>query len=114
MARDFSNLNTRIQILGTKPNEGPEPGEEIEGILHECWAGVESVRFRDFEQAKANNTLSDINIFIRDTRGSFVPTNKHSLIILDSMYEGRLYNIKDVQPDLKEKQFITIVAGMVT
>lgn len=111
--RDANELNTRIQIIGMKPSEGPEPGEEIEDVLYECWAGIETVWFRDFEQAKANNTLSDINVFIRDTRGSFVPDNKQSLKILDSMYEGRLYNIKGVQPDIKDKRFVTLIAGLV-
>ncbi|MBZ5203201.1 phage head closure protein [Planomicrobium chinense] len=110
---NVNQLNTRIQIIGMKASEGPEVGEEIEQVVHECWARIDTVRFRDMEQAKANNTLSDINFTIRDTRRGFIPTNKHSINVLDPMYENRLYNIKSVQPNMTDKRFVTLIAGLV-
>lgn len=112
--RSLNDLTTRILIHGMKPSDGPEAGEEESGIVYECWAGIDAVRMRDYEQAKANNTMEDLNLFIRDTRGTFIPTNKHTISILDQLYEGRMYNIKSVQPDLQNKRFITIVVGLVT
>jgi len=96
------------------PTEGPEAGEEESGVVYECWAGIDTVWQRDFEQAKANGTLEDITVFIRDTRGTFVPTDKHSVIVLDSLYTGKLFNVKAVQPDLKDKRFITMVLQVIS
>lgn len=112
MARSLNDLDTRIQILGLQPNDGPEAGEEVFGVVYECWAGVVNVRMIDREQAKANNTLEDLNIFIRDPRGDFSPNNKQAITILDTQYENKTYNIKSVQPNLADRRFIDIVAGL--
>ncbi|MFD9626977.1 phage head-tail adapter protein, partial [Peribacillus muralis] len=65
----------------------------------------------DMEMAKSNGTLSDITITIRDPQADYIPTNKHILFIDNDMYQER-YNIKHVQPDLQNKEFIKIVAGL--
>lgn len=112
MARSLNDLDTRIQILGLQPNDGPEAGEEVFGVVYECWAGVDNVRMSDREQAKANNTLEDLNIYIRDPRSDFKPDNKQAVKILDTQYEGKVYNVKSVQPNLSDRQFIDIVIGL--
>lgn len=109
--RSLNELTTRIQIHGMMPNDGPEAGEEVSGVVYECWAGVDNVWMKDHEQAKANGTLEDLNLFIRDTRGTFIPTNTHAISILNPLYEGKMYDVKSVQPDMKDRRFITIVAG---
>lgn len=109
--RSLNDLNTRIQFLGMQPNDGPEAGEEVSGVVYECWASVDTVWMKDREQAKTNGTLEDLNLFIRDTRGTFIPSNTHSINILSPLYEGRVYDVKSVQPDLKDRHFIDIVAG---
>lgn len=110
----IGELNTRMQFHGMIPSEGPEAGEETGGVLYECWGGVTTVRMRDQEQAKTNGTLDDLTVFIRDTRGSFVPTNKQSVSILDPLFEGKMYNVKAVQPNVRDKRFIDIVLGLVS
>jgi hypothetical protein len=112
MKREFSNLKTRVSFYEFAPKVGPEPGESEIRILHECWAGVETVWLKDLEQAKSNGTTEDLTIFIRDTRGEFIPHNNQYIGINDEAYKGKRYNIKAVQPDLQDKRFLTIVAGL--
>ncbi|MFD9629013.1 phage head-tail adapter protein, partial [Peribacillus muralis] len=66
----------------------------------------------DMEMAKSNGTLSDITITIRDPQADYIPTNKHVLSIDDARYRDKKYNIIHVQPDLQNKSFIKIVAGL--
>lgn len=112
MIRDINELNTRVTFYKFSPNDGPEPGEEEMQVLHSCWASVEKVRARDLEQAKANDTLEDVTIIIRDSRMDYVPRNSHYVGIDDGRYFGKRYNIKTYQPDLKDKRFMTIIAEM--
>lgn len=104
------DLRTLVRFFEYQPSLGPEPGEEQKAILHECFARIDEVWSRDLEQAKANNTLSDLTITIRDTHGEFVPSNKHRVEIDLLPYKGHHYNIKDVQPDAQNRDFIKVIA----
>lgn len=106
------DLRTPIKFYGYVENEGPEPGESEKEILYETWAKVENVWLKDLEIAKANGTLSDITVMIRDPLANYIPNIKHYLSIDAPEYQDRRYNIKHVQPDMQNKQFITIVAGL--
>ncbi len=107
------HLRTPIIFYEYKPNDGPEPGESEDYILYKAWAKVDNVWLKDLEIAKSNGTLSDVTITIRDPQDDYIPTNKHFLSIADLSYQDKRYNVKHVQPDLQNKQFITIVAGLV-
>jgi len=106
------DLRTWISFYEYAPNEGPEPGESEKKVLYECWAKVDRVWMRDFEQAKSTDTLSDVTITIRDAGATYRPSNKHYLEINAIDYEGMRYNIKDVQPDMQHHDFTTIIAGL--
>jgi|SRR5690625_717641 len=106
-------LRTPVVFYEYEPNKGPEPGEKAKKIIYQTWAKIDRVWLRDIEQAKANNTLSDLTITIRDPLGDYRPSNKHYLEIQAMDYEGSHYNIKSVQPDMQQKDFITIIAGLV-
>lgn len=107
-------LRTRVTFFEFAPNDGPIPGEKKEKILYETWAKVDEVWTKDIELAKANGTLSDLTIHIRDTHGEYTPTNKHYIKIHAPEYEDLNYNIKQVMPDLQYRDFIKIVAGVST
>lgn len=105
-------LRTPIRFYEAKPNKGPLPGEFIEKTLYRCMCKVDRVWLKDLELAKSNGTLSDITITIRDPQDDYRPTNRHYLEIEDRDYEGLVYNIVTAQPNLQDRRFIDIVAGV--
>ncbi|MGG0284124.1 phage head closure protein [Peribacillus butanolivorans] len=106
------DLRTSVIFHEFTANEGPEPSESEKRVLYRAWAKVDNVWLKDLEIAKANGTLSDITIKIRDPQRDYIPNNKHYLSIDAPEYRDKRYNIKHVQPDLQNKEFITIVAGL--
>lgn len=108
------DLRTPITFYLYEPNSGPEPGEHEKEILYEAWAKIDSVWLKDLETAKANDTLSDITITIRDPQADFIPNNKHYISVDAPEYQDKRYNVKHVMPDLQNKDFITVVARLVT
>lgn len=107
------DLRTPITFYVYQANEGPEAGESELAIAYECFAEVQKVFLRDAEQAKANGTLEDITIKIRDPFEDFVPDNKHYIGVNDRHYFGKRYNVKSVQPDLQNVGFVIVIAGLV-
>jgi len=108
-------LNTRIQFFEYAPNDGPEPGESEKLKLWECWAEVYEPSMKDHESLRTTNVLSAVTIRIRDTRGEFIPRNEHYMSVLDDAYsDGKgdyvRFNINKIQPDVKDKRFIKVVA----
>ncbi|WP_299090349.1 head-tail adaptor protein [uncultured Metabacillus sp.] len=105
------DLRTLVTFFEYAPNEGPLPGESEKRTLFVAWAKIDRVWLKDLELAKANGTLSDVTITIRDPQSDYRPTNLHYLEIDDPDYKDRVYNIKTAQPNLQNRQFIDIVAG---
>lgn len=108
------DLRTRVTFYEYVPNEGPLPGEKEKKIIYEAWAKVDEVWMKDLEIAKSNGTLSDLTITIRDPHGEFFPTNKHYVQIDTPEYGHLKYNIKQAMPDLQRRDFIKVVAGVVS
>lgn len=106
-------LRTPVTFYEYAPSEGPEPGESENKTLYKCWAKIDEMWLKDLEQAKANGTMSDVTIIIRDPGRDYIPSNKHYISIDDLHYKDCRYNIKHVQPDVKDRSFINIVAGLV-
>lgn len=108
-----SDLRTRVAFYEYRPKkDSPYPDEMEYNELYSCWAKAETVWIKDLETAKANNTTSDVTLIIRDPRGSYIPTNKHFLKIDTIEYKDFVYNITSSQPDLQNRDFITIVASL--
>lgn len=107
-------LRTPVRFWSYRPNDGPEPGEAPKRLEYMTYAKIDEVWSKDLEQAKANGTLSDVTITIRDTHGEYVPSNKHYMEVELLEYGDRQYNIKHVQPDPQNRDFIKIIAGVVT
>lgn len=102
------DLRTPITFFEYMPNEGPEPGEKEKRVLYTAWAKIDQVWLKDLEQAKANKTLSDVTITIRNPLGTYIPTNHHYISIQARGFEPYRYNVEHVQYDSKG-QFMTIV-----
>lgn len=104
------DLRTLVTFFKFQPNDGPLPGESKKETLYKSWAKVDRVWLKDLELAKANGTLSDVTITIRDPQAEYIPTNLHYLEIDAKEYENITYNIKTVQPNLQDRRFIDIIA----
>lgn len=106
-------LKTPITFYEYGPDkDSPFPDEKKQTKVYECWGKVDRVWMRDLEQAKQNNTTSDVTLTIRDPLQDFVPNNKHFVKINTYDYENLVYNITTSQPDLQSRGFITIVASL--
>ncbi|WP_100373078.1 phage head completion protein [Bacillus sp. FJAT-45037] len=102
-------LRTPIYFYTSTPNEGPMPGDTKTKVFT-AWAKIDNVWMKDLEIAKANGTLSDITIVIRDPLTEFIPTNRHYVEIDAPEYRGIEFNVKQVQPDLQNKEFVNVIA----
>ncbi len=105
-------LRTLVHFYKDLPKDGPMPGGSRDEKLYSAWAKIDQVWMRDMEMAKANGTLSDITVVIRDPQAEFIPTNLHFLSIDAVEYEKKKYNVKQVQPDLQDKRFINVIAEL--
>ncbi|HDP1821837.1 TPA: head-tail adaptor protein [Staphylococcus aureus] len=103
-------LNTRVHFYKYTENNGPEAGEKEEKLLYICWASIDGVWLRELEQAISNGTQNDIKLYIRDPQGDYLPSEEHYLEIESRYFKNRL-NIKQVSPDLDNKDFIMIRGG---
>lgn len=109
----LSDLNTRVTFYEYRPKkDSPYPDEMEYAKLYECWSKVDRVWLKDLEQAKSNGTISDVTLTIRDPMREFIPTNKHFIKIDAFDYENLVYNVTTSQPDLQNRDFITIVASL--
>lgn len=102
-------LKTWVEFYEYRPKKGPLPGEYEYKKLYACWCKVEKVWLRDLEQAKANGTLSDVTLLIRDPLKTYKPTNKHFFKIFVDEYEDYVYNVHEAFPDLQKRDFYTII-----
>lgn len=113
MWTNFSDLKTPVTFYEYRPKkDSPYPDEKEYAVLYNCWAKVDRVWLRDLEQAKANGTESDVTIFIRDPLQEFIPDNKHFIKIHTYDYNHLVYNVKSTQPNLQNRDFITVIASL--
>lgn len=102
-------LRTPITFYLYKPTSGPEPGEEIKNVLHECLCEIYNPSMKDLTIMETTGTKEAVTVRIRDTKGEYLPTNKHVAEINDYRYEGKVFKAIDVRPDLTDNRFITIL-----
>lgn len=96
------------------PAPGPYPGEDEIQIAYECFVRVDEVFKSQLEQAKANNTLNDVTLTMRDPLETFMPEEKHYVAINHRGYIGKKFDVKKVQPDSKNFGYLTVIASAVT
>ena len=105
-------LRTPITFYEYEANDGPMPGEKEKADLYTCFAKIDEVWSRDLEAAKANGTLSDLTLTMRDPLDQFIPTNKHYLAIDYRGYKGEKFQVKKTFPDPQDTHFIKVIAGL--
>lgn len=106
------DLRTPVKFYQLEPNDGPEAGENVTVELYTCYAEIVKVFRKDMEQAKANGTLEDVTVKIRNPYDSYIADTKDSLSIDHPHYAGKEYSIKSVQPDPQDYGFIIVIAGL--
>lgn len=106
-------LNTKVHFYEYQENEGPEAGEKRKKLLYSCWAYVPRWKMTELQEAIANGTEHDVKIFIRETHGQYIPKETH-YVEVESPYINQDLNIKLVQPDVENEQFLMVTAGVVT
>lgn len=105
------DLRTYVEFYEYRPVSGPMPEQYKYKKLYSCWAKVDRVWLKDLEQAKANGTMSDVTLTIRDPL-LYYPTDKHFLKIHTREYQDYVYNVTSSQPDLQHRDFYTVVAKL--
>lgn len=108
--KTVSSLRTPVTFYKFVPKEGLLPGEEEKEELFFSWAKVDSIWLKDMELAKQNGTTTDLTITIRDPMTDYIPEDGHYVSIDDLHYKDYRYKVKEVQPDVQDRQFINIVA----
>lgn len=106
------SLRTPVVFFTTTPNNGPEQGADVKTIIHECFSEVYNPSMKDMEKLKTVNTKQAMTINIRDSKGEYVPTNKHSVEIQDYRYKDVVWNVIEVRPDFENNAFITLLLGV--
>lgn len=107
-------LRTPVTFYKYKPKDGLLPGEEEKEEMFFSWAKVDELWLKDLEIAKQNGTMNDLTVIIRDPMDDYVPKDGHYISIDDLHYKDIRYEIKHVQPDVKDRRFINIVAEVAT
>lgn len=105
-------LRTPVTFYEYAPAHGPEPGQSEKAILHECYAEIYNPSMKDIQVMGVHGTKEAVTILIRDTKGEYIPTNKHFASIHDYRYTNKILNVLDVRPDLQNNNFITILLGV--
>lgn len=103
-------LRTPVTFYKFVPKEGLLPGEKEKEELFFSWAKVDSIWLKDMELAKQNGTTTDLTITIRDPMQEYIPNDGHYVSIDDLHYKDKRYKIREVQPDVQDRQFINIIA----
>ncbi|GGG87726.1 MULTISPECIES: head-tail adaptor protein [Staphylococcus] len=106
-------LNTRVHFYTYQENTGPEAGIKRKDKLYSCWAYVPQWKMTELQQAISNGTEHDVKIFMRETHGQYIPNEKH-YVEIESPYVHQDLNIKLVQPDVENEQFLMLTAGVVS
>ena len=91
---------------------GFDPVEVEKAVLYDCFAEVYNPSMKDLQVMQTTGTKEAVTIRIRDTKGEYIPTNKHKVKISDYRYAGKVFEVIEVRPDLQNNNFITILLGL--
>lgn len=104
-------LRIPVYFYQYAPDKGPEPGQSKKKVLHECMCEAYNPSMKDIAIMDTKGTKQAVTIKIRDTAGDYIPSNKHFAQLDDYYFEGRVFEIIDVRPDLKDRRFVIVLLG---
>jgi len=105
-------LRTPVTFHEYGKGAGFDPVEVEKAELYDCFAEVYNPSMKDLQVMQTTGTKEAVTIRIRDTKGEYVPTNKHKVKVHDYRYLGKVFEIIEVRPDLQNNNFITILLGL--
>lgn len=116
MKTGAGELRTPVSFYEYQPNDGPDPGEVEERLLHHSMAEVYNPSMKDWELIDTKNTKRAVTINVRDPLEEYQPTNKHIVEIEDFHFKEKSefirWNILDVQPNPKDSRLIKVILGV--
>lgn len=104
-------LRVPVSFYLFEPQDGPEPGESKKKPLHKCMCEAYNPSIKDLSVMDTKGTKEGVTVKIRDTRGEYLPSNKHFAELEDYRYSGKVFSVIDVRPDLTDNRFIIILLG---
>lgn len=104
-------LRVPVSFYLFAPQDGPEPGESKQKLLHKCMCEAYNPSIKDLTVMDTKGTKEGVTVKIRDTRGEYLPSNKHFAELEDYRYSGKVFSVIDVRPDLTDNRFIIILLG---
>lgn len=107
------DLKTPV-IFFASDSSSPEPNEQGINILYKCFAEIYNPSMKDMEiiNSRQKATKEAVTINIRDTKGEFLPTNKHKVQLDDYRYKDTVWEVIAVFPDVKNDAFVKIILGV--
>lgn len=102
LINNVNELNERITIVSSQPNDGPEPGE-TETDLFSCWAKIRTQNIKDLKDSQGTTFEDTSEIVIRQFQKQEV-TNKMKV-----KWRGKLYNIVKINPDTSFKEYMVLI-----
>lgn len=109
---DFNKLTHRVHFYNKVEANEFMPSTHVEEVeVFSCYARVDNVFLKDLEQAKANGSINDLTVIIRDTQGEFMPQDNMVFTIDGKTFSSKKYEVKSVQPFYQDGRFIAVIGA---
>lgn len=106
------DLRTPVTFFEYQPSSGPDPSDEEKKELYKCTCLAYNPSMKDREILDVVGTKEAITIKIRDPYTDYFASNKHKAVLDDYRYQGKVWDVIDVVPDLENNEFIKIILGV--
>lgn len=99
-------FNERVTFVQMIPSSGPEPGEIEEKEIFSCWCYFKSKSVYDIQREVTTGLEDTINLYIRYEHTGQFDSKAHI------RFQGNLYGIVKINPNISEKDFTLITAKL--
>lgn len=99
-------FNERISFVKMIPSSGPEPGETEETEIFSCWCYFKGKSVYDIQREITTGLEDTINLYIRYEHTTQFDNKSYI------RFQGNLYNIIKINPNISEKDFTLITAKL--
>lgn len=104
-------LRTPVTFYTATIEEGLDGRDTAYEQAFFCLAESYGSSTKDIEIATSKGKRATTTLRIRDPLGDYQPDVTHFVSLDDFRYQGKMWEIVDVRPDLVEQAFIVIVLG---